>query len=197
MSILVEDEPPARLSVAERVVARLSDLFGYLGGTAVALLMVHVVIDVTGRMFLNTPAPATLEVSQYWYMPLLVFCGLPLAARVHEHISAPIVFDRVSPKVQLEFTLIGSVITVAMLLAMAWFGLEEAMTLMRQGATGIASGIPIWPVRFIVPLATSLFAAQVVLHAIHAVAEYRTNSAAVDDSQKSASDRTNQPEESR
>lgn len=174
MSILVEEEPPVRLSPAERTIARLSHFFGYLGGVAVALLMIHVVIDVGGRMIFNSPAPATLEVSQYWYMPLLVFCGLPLAARVHEHISAPIVFDRVAPKLQLEFTLIGAVITVAMLLAMAWFGLEEALTLMGQGATGIASGIPIWPARFIVPLASLLFAAEVMVHAVSAIADFRT-----------------------
>lgn len=174
MSILVEDEATMPRSPLERGIARLTNLFGYIGGAAVALLMIHVVIDVGGRLLFNSPAPATLEVSQYWYMPLLVFFGLPLAARVHEHISAPIIFDRVSPRLQVEFTIIAGVITVGILLAMAWFGWEEAITLMDQNALGIASGIPVWPPRFVVPLCSLLFAAEVVLRTLTAISDYRT-----------------------
>ncbi len=173
MSILIEEEEKKKLSFWDRTIARVTNLFGLVGGLGVALLMFHVVYDIGGRLFFNKPAVATLEISQYWYMPILVFFGLPLAERVHEHISAAIVYDRLSPRMKMEFTVIATVITVAILVAMAWFGYEEAMTLMHQKATGIASGVPIWPMRFVVPICSLLFAAEVVLRAIRTFTELR------------------------
>ncbi|MGI8393131.1 TRAP transporter small permease subunit [Leucobacter sp. W1038] len=167
-----EHRPPTRRSVLDRV----TSFFGVLGGIGVLALMAHVVIDVAMRYLFNQPAPATLEVSQFWYMPIIVFLGLAMAERTDQHISAPIVYDRLRPQLKLEFTIVGTVLSVALLLGMAWFGLEEAMTLMQQGAIGIGSGVPIWQPRFLVPLGCTLFAVELISRLVHRIREYRTAS---------------------
>ncbi|MDO9175513.1 MAG: TRAP transporter small permease subunit [Actinomycetota bacterium] len=80
------------------------------------------------------------------------------------------------PQLKLEFTIVGTVLSVALLLGMAWFGLEEAMTLMQQGAIGIGSGVPIWQPRFLVPLGCTLFAVELISRLVHRIREYRTAS---------------------
>ncbi len=155
---------------------RISSMFGVIGGLGVLLLMLHVVLDVAMRYLFNQPAPATLEVSQFWYMPLIVFLGLAIAERTDQHISAPIVYDHLSPKLKLEFTILGTALSVALLAGMAWYGFEQAMNLMKQGAIGIGSGIPIWQPRFLVPLGSALFALELIARLVRHISEYRSSS---------------------
>lgn len=145
------------------VLARISGFFGYLGGIGILVMICHVVLDVVMRYFFNQTAPATLEVSQFWYMPIIVFLGMGVAQRTAQHISAPIIYDRLSPRLQFEFTVIGTALSVALLLGYAWYGLEEALQLMRQGAIGLGSGVPIWQPRFLVPLGATLFAVELII----------------------------------
>lgn len=153
-----EDE----LAIKPSLLEKITNFFGLLGGLGVLLLMLHVVADVVMRMVFNKPISGTLEISQYWYMPLIVFLGLAMAERTDQHISAPIVYDRLTPKLRLEFLAIGTFLSIALLIGFAWYGLEEAMTLMNQGAAGIVSKVPIWPTRFLVPIGSVLFALELV-----------------------------------
>jgi len=151
----------------------ISYFFGLTGGLGVLSLMLHVVLDVAMRSLFNQPAPATLEVSQFWYMPLIVFLGLAIAERTDQHISAPIVYDHLSSRLKLEFTIIGTALSVALLVGMAWYGFEQAMTLMKQGAIGIGSGVPIWQPRFLVPLGSILFALELTARLVRHIRDYR------------------------
>lgn len=149
-------------STRPTLLGRLTNFIGIIGGTGILLLLVHVVSDVVGRFALNKPIVGTLEISQYWYMPIIVFLGLAIAERTDQHISAPIVYDRLRPRLKIEFSFIAMVLSVILLLGFAWYGFEEAMTLMRQGAAGIVSQVPIWPTRFLVPIGSTLFAFEII-----------------------------------
>lgn len=160
--------PPADpASLVPQAVAMASRAAGYAGGVGVVVLMLHVVTDVVLRFTVNRTMPGTLEVSQYWYLPAAVFLGLAAAYRNDDHISAPIIYDRLSTRLQAELRTVAAVLSIAFLLAMAWWGFEEAMTQMRQGAIGIGSGVSIWPPRFLVPLCSLLFAAEILIRLLH------------------------------
>jgi TRAP-type C4-dicarboxylate transport system permease small subunit len=141
---------------------RITNAAGVFGGIGILLLLLHVVADVASRHVLNRPLHGTLEISQYWYMPIIVFLGLAIAERTDQHISAPIIYDRLKPGLQLELAAIATVLSVLLLTGFAWFGFEEAVTLMQQGAAGIVSQVPIWPTRFLVPLGSLLFALEII-----------------------------------
>lgn len=146
-----------------RAVATVSRGAGYLGGIGVLVLMLHVVTDVLLRFTINTTAPGTLEISQYWYLPAVIFLGMAIAYRNDDHISAPIIYDRLSSRMQKELHSVAALLSIAFLLGMAWWGLDEAITQMRQGAIGIGSEVSIWPPRFLVPISSLLFAVEIVL----------------------------------
>lgn len=176
--IIVEQAP---LRTAPSVLERITNAAGIFGGIGILLLLFHVVADVTSRHAFNRPLYGTLEISQYWYMPMIVFLGLAMAERTDQHISAPIVYDRLRPRLQLEFAAIATVLSVLLLVGFAWFGFEEAVTLMNQGAAGIVSQVPIWPTRFLVPLGSLLFALEIIAkfisHARQVRAAHREESA--------------------
>lgn len=144
------------------VLERITNVVGIIGGIGILLLLFHVVADVVARFAFNKPINGTLEISQYWYMPIIVFLGLAMAERTDQHISAPIVYDRLKPKLKIEFSFISMVLSVLLLFGFAWFGFEEAMTLMKQGAAGIVSEVPIWPTRFLVPFGSLLLALEII-----------------------------------
>lgn len=162
-------------STSRSVLDRVTSACGILGGAGIVLMMLHVVADVVMRYTLNQPAPATLEISQFWYMPIIVFLGLAMAERTDQHISAPIVYDRLKPRLKIEFAAIGAVLSVALLVGFAWYGLEEALTLMEQGAIGIGSGVPIWQPRFLVPIGTLLFALELIAKLIRQARAYQNS----------------------
>lgn len=169
-----QTNPQGRVSFpGDRALLRVTDFLGYLGGAGVILMMLHVVADVAMRFIFNHPVPATLEISQFWYMPMVIFLGLAVAERTDQHISAPIVYDRLTPRLKYEMTVISTVLSVLLLAGMSWFGLEEAMTLMQQEAKGIGSGVAIWPTRFLVPIGCTMFALELISRLVRSTIEYR------------------------
>jgi TRAP-type C4-dicarboxylate transport system permease small subunit len=146
-----------------RTAGLLTTITGTVGRIGVVLLMLHVVADVVMRFAFDTPIVGTLEFSQFWYLIVIAFLGLALAERRDDHIAAPILFDRLSTQMKKEFTVIGSVLTIVLLLAIAWWGWEEAVTQMDQEAAGIVSGLAIWPPRFLVPIGAVAFAIELLL----------------------------------
>src|SRR5699024_1779201 len=144
----------------DKILMRLTNFFGVLGGIGIVMLMLHVVLDVSLRFLLNKPIQGTLEFSQFWYMPIIVFLGLAIAERTDQHISAPIVYDRLSPRLKIELTIVSTVLSVALLIGFAWYGYQEALTHLQQRSAGIVSEVPIWPARFLVPIGCVMFALE-------------------------------------
>ncbi|WP_157983978.1 TRAP transporter small permease [Nesterenkonia muleiensis] len=168
----------AHRALIPRIVAAASRAGGYLGGIGVMVLMLHVVADVALRFTVNRTMPGTLEISQYWYLPAAIFLGMAAAYSNDDHISAPIIYERVSSVLKREFHLIAAMLSIVFLLAMAWWGFEEAMTQMRQGAIGIGSGVSIWPPRFLVPLCSLLFASEIAVRLVRDLRAPRPGSGA-------------------
>lgn len=125
---------------------------GWLGRVGVFLLMMHVVSDTFLRYAFNNPLPGTTEYVQHWYMVGIAFLGFAAAERRGEHIEAPLIYDRLPATVQREFTFIAVLLTIGVLLLVAWWGWDEAMTQMERGERGGAARTTIWPTRFFVPI---------------------------------------------
>lgn len=139
-------------SVAARQLRWPGQLAGLLGGIAVVLLLVTVLIDVTLRFAFSMPLPGTIEYVSFWYMGAISFLGMALAERHGEHIDAPLVFDRLPAPIRREVIVIGKVLFAAVMIAIAVWGWEEAVRQWEIGERGGAAGVALWPARFLVPL---------------------------------------------
>jgi TRAP-type C4-dicarboxylate transport system permease small subunit len=152
-----------------RWLEQLRASIGWLGGVGVLLLLVNVLVDVTSRYLLNRPIPGTIEYVSFWYMVAIAFFGLAVAERDDEHIDAPIVFDRLPAVVRRELTVFSKVLFIVVLLAMAWWGLEEATRQYAVRERGGAAGVPVWPTRFFVPVGAVACAAEVAIRLVRSL----------------------------
>ncbi|MDN5895791.1 MAG: TRAP transporter small permease [Nocardioides sp.] len=121
-----------------------------------------VMVDVTKRALDLPPLMATNEIVQYMTMVALVFLALPITFWRGETISAPLIYDRLSPRLQREFALVSDLLVVVVMLGIGYYGYHEAMHQMEIGESGLISGYSLWWVRFAIPVSAALCIVAVV-----------------------------------
>ena len=168
MTGLIKTQPPRtgpRLAlVGTRVVEVVASL------AAVAIL-VHVLANVVLRTFFNSPIPGTNELVGNWYLPIIAFVGFIVAKVRREHIEATLIFDRLSPKNQLVMSIAVNILVVVVLAVFTIYGVIEAMHGFETLRTSGVTGVPIWPVLWVVPFGFGVLA---VMYAVDAIKEIRT-----------------------
>jgi len=167
----VEPEPPNPPDMQPRWVRcidRMTVGLAIAAGTAGALLMVHVLVDVAGRTFFNSPAPGTFNIVTYWWMVTLVFAAFGYAQLRGEHIRATILTDHLPARWNLGAEVAAMALLGLLGVLLAYYGWNAAVESAEIGETVLdTTPIPIWPFRFLVPLAGVSLALQCVT-AIHA-----------------------------
>lgn len=159
----IEDVSSAPESVKRfsLIVRGFSRLGGYIAGAMTFILCLMIVTDVIARA-LSIPLTGVLELSQYLFMPVLVFLSLSYAQSVGEHIRATILIDRLSVSGALIVNLGAQVVTLITTIVLA-----VSATVSAQHATSIqlqavgAIQFPLWPIKIIAAAGLYLLALQV------------------------------------
>jgi TRAP-type C4-dicarboxylate transport system permease small subunit len=132
------------------------------------LMMLHVGIDVTGRTFFNRPLQGTTEIVSGWYM--VAICYLPWAwlTRNDNHIVAG-VFERIGTAwfgYWLEVAV--KVFVLVYVAVFTWQTWVRAVQQTRAGEVWEAAGgfIPVWPSRWLLPIAAASMGLYLVLRVI-------------------------------
>lgn len=137
---------------------------------ALFAMMLQVSWNAFSRFALNSPLSGTLEMTQFWYMPVISLIGFVAAQARGQHVHADLVFSRFPDYAKRISLLIGYALASLASLGFAWYGFEEAMKSYDiQQTAGFTASIPIWPVTFMVPLAFGLLAIQFTFAAIQAM----------------------------
>ncbi|MEV4102690.1 TRAP transporter small permease [Nonomuraea sp. NPDC049649] len=140
-----------------------------ISGSAMVVLMIHVVLNVASRRLRNAPVEGTLEWVGNWYLPIIVLAGLVVAQQSNKHVQAELLFHRAPRAIQFEFRIIAFVLSAALALGIGWYGWEHALQNMAIGLSAGVTGVTIWPVTFLVPIAFLLYAVQIVIDATRLV----------------------------
>jgi TRAP-type C4-dicarboxylate transport system permease small subunit len=135
------------------------------------LMMLHVGADVTGRTFFNRPLHGTTEVVSGWYM--VAICYLPWAwiARHDNHIVAGM-FEQIGTRwFGFWLDIAVKIFVTAYVSVFAWQTWVRAVQQTRGGEVWEAAGgfIPIWPSRWMLPIAAGLMCVYLVLRVIRDV----------------------------
>lgn len=152
-----DDPEPTRPKTPIRWWQWPGTLLNWLGMAAVAAMLFHVVAEVFARGVFNAPLTGTLEITTYWYLGGIAFIGMWQAFVHNEHISVDLVTARLQPGAQWVLYLFGALITFALLVLVFWFSLEAAFEAMDKGEYIGADRVPVWPMRFIVPIGVGAF----------------------------------------
>src|SRR5690625_7584591 len=91
-----------------RVSKVLDSALTALTAAALIWMMLHITINALSRQFLNSPISGTNELVAYWYMPVVALIGFVTAHIRREHISVSLVVDRLPPRHQVEYFVLGT-----------------------------------------------------------------------------------------
>ena len=137
----------------------------WIGLIAGLAMMLHVAADVTGRTAFNNPLMGTTEIVSGWYM--VAVCYLPWAwlTRHDNHIVAG-VFERIgTARFGYWLEVAVKIFVLVYVSVFAWQTWIKAVEQTRAGEVWEAAGgfIPIWPSRWLLPIAAGLMGLYLVL----------------------------------
>lgn len=132
-------------------------------------MMVHVTANALMRTFANDPLPHTLEITQYWYLPIIAFLGFIAAQARGQHIAADLIYERFPEATKRYVLAVLSVVAAVVCLGFAWFGWGEAVHAKEIGKTAGVSDLVAWPPYFLVPLCFGVLFVQFLYAAVRAV----------------------------
>ncbi|MCR1786269.1 TRAP transporter small permease [Nocardioides carbamazepini] len=132
-------------------------------------MMVHVTANALMRTFANDPLPNTLEITQYWYLPIIAFLGFIAAQARGQHIAADLIYERFPEATKRYVLAVLSVLAAVVCLGFAWFGWGEAVHAKDIGKTAGVSNLVAWPPYFLVPLCFGILFVQFLYAAVRAI----------------------------
>jgi len=147
-----------------RFLSRITLVMTFIGGLAIALMMLNVVLDVAGRYLFATPVPGTITVVSYYYMIIAAFVPLAFAEQKNAHISVEVVTERLPGWLQRHlntFSLLLSTVVFLLLAVRTW---GEAVSKQDIGASVVqgVNSIVIWPTYYVLPVGFALMALVLV-----------------------------------
>jgi TRAP-type C4-dicarboxylate transport system permease small subunit len=134
------------------------------------VMMFHITANAILRTWFNKPVAHTLEITEYWYLPLVAFLGFIAAALRGQHIAADLIFEQL-PRVTRRFVLALLLLVSALTcFGFARFGWDEAVHAQEIGQTAGVSELVAWPTYYLAPIS---FGALTVIFAWEAVRALR------------------------
>jgi TRAP-type C4-dicarboxylate transport system permease small subunit len=132
------------------------------------LMMMHVTVDVTGRTLFNRPFSGTTEIVSAYYMVAAALLPWAWLARNNDHIMVEL-FTQTAPKRFNEWLdILVKIVTIAYVSLFSWQTCLRAIEQTRAGEVWEAAGrfIPVWPSRWILPIAGGLMVLYLILRVV-------------------------------
>lgn len=138
-----------------------------VAGSLLFAMMVLTFADVVLRYFFNAPIKGGFEVTEMM-MAVLIFAGLPLVSRKHEHVTID-AFDRFFPAaIRRVLYVVIHLVCAAALVGMAWLLYRKAGNFAEIGDVTQTLKFPIAPFVYLMALLTLVTA---LVHAAAAASE--------------------------
>ncbi|MFD2857778.1 TRAP transporter small permease [Seohaeicola zhoushanensis] len=150
--------PERGLTRLGRVISRVVSLLSFIGTVLLAVMVLHITLDVASRYILNTPLPGTIEIVINYHMIIIGFLSLSFTEEKNRNISVELVADLLPKRVQLRLDVLASFVSVVVFGFLTYRNWVEAMkkfdilAFVTQGTTDI----PIWPAYFVVPFGCAM-----------------------------------------
>ena len=144
------------------------DLFLWIGLAGGVLMMLHVTADVAGRTIFNHPIEGTTEIVSAYYMVAVAYLAWAWIARNDSHIHVDMFTLKMPlrPKLWLEIGV--KILTILYVGLFTWRTVYRAISQTRAGEVWLAgtSYIPVWPSRWVLPIAGALMVVYLIVRVI-------------------------------
>lgn len=144
-----------------RLIDRMSAVFAYGAAVAIILLALNVFVDVIGRKFFNTPFLGTLEMTAYWWMPMLTLFAFAFTEQRQEHIKVTILLDALPVRMRQIVEGSFGILATGLLVALTYYTLVDALRSAGfQQTTPSAPPVLIWPFKFVAVAGVAMLSLQ-------------------------------------
>jgi len=147
------------------IIQRASKAVTYAGRIVIVLMVILVVTDVALRYFLNRPVPGAAELIAY-SLVILIFSTLAWAETEGGHITVPVLFDRLPPRVRAVTDIVTSFLSLGIIGLICWRSLVYARAQWLQGRFSGVLHIPEYPFIYLVAAGSALYALAVLVNLI-------------------------------
>jgi TRAP-type C4-dicarboxylate transport system permease small subunit len=151
-----------------RILRRLIVALTFVAGIAMVLMMLHIVVDVIGRMVFSRPLNGTTEIVSGYYMVAVIFFPLAYVTRYEGHITVELFTRKLPPR---QFAWLEVVVGMVCLGFLAWFTWESGVSaynslVQKEQWETAADLVTIWPSRWILPIGLTLMGVYMTLRVI-------------------------------
>jgi TRAP-type C4-dicarboxylate transport system permease small subunit len=128
------------------------------------LMMLHVAADVVGRTVFDRPLAGTAEIVTYYYMVTVAYLPWMWLAKTDGHIKVDLFVRRLPMAVAFWLDIVVKLGLVAYLALFTWQTWAQAVRQTGRGEVQQAGAfyLPVWPTRWLLPLAGGLMALWVI-----------------------------------
>ena len=149
----------------ERTVGWLATVLYWIAGFAVAAMMLHVTADILGKTLLRSPIHGTLEITTYYYMPVVALAPLAIVQRDRGHIFVELFSQLFGDRLNDALDAVMSALTAMLFGLICWFSFLEAVQKTARSAYVyvVFFDLQTWPTRWVVPLTAALVVIIAVL----------------------------------
>jgi len=144
----------------EASVDRLTNALMWVACLAGFLMMMHVTMDVAGRVLFNHPLEGTIEIASGYYMVAVSFLPLAYVSRHEGQIIVELFTRKLSRPRLLRLDAIVNVITIIYVAVFAWHTGVMAVEQTEVGEIWEMGDqfIDIWPSRWLLPISFGMLA---------------------------------------
>ena len=126
-----------------------------------------------GRSLFHTPFTGTLEMTAYWWMPMLTLLAFAFTEQQQEHIKVTILLDVLPPRMRQIVEGCFGIIATLLLIALTYYTLREALSSAAlQKTTPSKPPVAIWPFMFVAVAGVGMLALQTAANAYRYFAGY-------------------------
>ena len=142
-----------------------------VAGIAVMLMMMHIVIDVVGRVVFNHPLNGTTEIVSTYYMVAVIFLPLGFVSHYEGHIKVELFTRGLSPAGLAWLEAAVGALSVVFLVWFTWESVVAARISFEMGEQWetAADLVTVWPSRWILPVGLAAMTAYMICATIDEV----------------------------
>jgi TRAP-type C4-dicarboxylate transport system permease small subunit len=162
------------LRLVDRLVGYAGGALVFIGAVAILMLMIHVVIDVTGRYVFNHPFPGTLETVTYYYMVIVTALPFVYVTRNQGQIAVEMFTSWLSPRPLALVEIFAGLLMLIYVVVLAWKMGQEAVSMTVIGEVHDAGTMQFttWPSRWLPPIAFGVMGCAVALRIVQDIRDY-------------------------
>nr|WP_321507224.1 TRAP transporter small permease [uncultured Celeribacter sp.] len=144
---------------------RLAGALYWVAMLAMLAMALHVFASVASRAFIGRDLSGTLEITAFYYMPLLAFAALPHLDAFGGHIRADLISAFLAPRALRSLELVIRLAMVAFFGLLAFYALNVAYDRMASSEVARSANgfMPVWPGRWVLGIAAAMTSIHYIL----------------------------------